>query len=121
MLGATARTSGLSPCRVRSCRAHIEQPGFTGLLHFETGCVRRGPDRCQGVNCSGTIVVTIADKSDVIEKNNDQLIPVTQYKMKVNYYDPQGKPPLSLSLSEPKSTTAQLVKKKNGAYWALKP
>ena len=79
------------------------------------------PDRCQGVNCSGTIVVTIADKSDVIEKNNDQLIPVTQYKMKVNYYDPQGKPPLSLSLSEPKSTTAQLVKKKNGAYWALKP
>lgn len=78
-------------------------------------------DRCQGVNCSGTIVVTIANKSDVIENHENQQIPVTQYKMKVNYYDPQDKPPLSLSLSEPKSTTAQLVKKKNGAYWALNP
>ncbi|WP_417568796.1 hypothetical protein, partial [Parasutterella excrementihominis] len=25
VLGATARTSGLSPCRVRSCRAHIKK------------------------------------------------------------------------------------------------
>ena len=78
-------------------------------------------DSCEGVKCSGTIVVTIANKSDVIENHENQQIPVTQYKMKVNYYDPQGKPPLSLSLSEPKSTTAQLVKKKNGAYWALNP
>ena len=76
---------------------------------------------CQGVNCSGTIVVTIANKSDVIENHENQQIPVTQYKMKVNYYDPQGKPPLSLSLSGPESTYAQLVKKKNGAYWALNP
>ena len=75
-------------------------------------------DRCQGVNCSGTIVVTIADKSNVIEKNNNQPIQATQYKMKVTY-DAQGKP--TLSLSEPKSTTAKLVKKKNGAYWALSP
>ena len=78
-------------------------------------------DSCKGVSCSGTIVVTIANKSDVIEDNNNRPIPATQYKMEVNYYDPQGKPPLSLSLSDPKSTTAQLVKKKNGAYWALNP
>lgn len=75
-------------------------------------------DSCKGVNCSGTIVVTIANKSDVIEKNNNQPIQATQYKMEVNY-DVNGKP--TLSLSEPKSTTAQLIKKKNGAYWALSP
>ena len=73
---------------------------------------------CQGVSCSGTIVVTIANKSDAIEKNNNQPIQATQYKMEVNY-DVNGKP--TLSLSEPKSTTAQLIKKKNGAYWALSP
>lgn len=78
-------------------------------------------DSCKGVSCSGTIVVTIANKSDVIEDNNNRPIPATQYKMEVNYYDPQGKPPLSLSLSDPTSITAQLVKKKNGAYWALNP
>ena len=44
--------------------------------------------------------------------------------MKVTYGEPEkpgkpGKP--TLSLSEPKSTTAQLLKKKNGAYWALSP
>lgn len=76
------------------------------------------PDRCQGQGCSGTIVVTIANKSDVIEENINQPIQATQYKMKVEY-DANKKP--TLSLSEPKSTTAQLVKKKNGAYWALKP
>lgn len=76
------------------------------------------PDRCQGQGCSGTIVVTIANKSDVIEENINQPIQATQYKMKVEY-DADKKP--TLSLSEPKSTTAQLVKKKNGAYWALKP
>ena len=75
-------------------------------------------DSCKGVNCSGTIVVTIANKSDVIEDNNNRPIPATQYKMAVTY-DEQGKP--TLSLSEPKSTTAQLLKKKNGAYWALSP
>lgn len=75
-------------------------------------------DSCKGVKCSGTIVVTIANKSDVIEDNNNRPIPATQYKMKVTY-DEQGKP--TLSLSEPKSTTAQLLKKKNGAYWALSP
>ncbi|WP_419019163.1 hypothetical protein, partial [Parasutterella excrementihominis] len=30
VLGATARTSGLSPCRVRSCRAHTKN-GFHGI------------------------------------------------------------------------------------------
>ena len=75
-------------------------------------------DSCKGVNCSGTIVVTIANKSDVIEDNKNRSIPATQYKMEVTY-DEQGKP--TLSLSEPKSTTAQLLKKKNGAYWALNP
>ena len=75
-------------------------------------------DSCKGVKCSGTIVVTIANKSDAIEKNNNQPIQATQYKMEVNY-DVNGKP--TLSLSEPKSTTAQLIKKKNGAYWALSP
>ena len=81
-------------------------------------------DSCKGVNCSGTIVVTIANKSDAIEENDNQLIQATQYKMKVNYYyDDQGKPTLSLSLSEPISTTAKLLKKKNGAYsyFALSP
>lgn len=76
-------------------------------------------DSCKGVKCSGTIVVTIANKSDVIEKNNNQPIPATQYKMKVTYGDPGTQP--TLSLSEPKPTTAQLIKKKNGAYWALSP
>lgn len=75
-------------------------------------------DSCKGVKCSGTIVVTIANKSDVIEKNNNQPIQATQYKMEVNY-DADGKP--TLSLSKPKPTTAQLIKKKNGAYWALSP
>lgn len=75
-------------------------------------------DSCKGVDCSGTIVVTIANKSDVIEDNNKRSIPATQYKMKVTY-DKQGKP--TLSLSGPESTTAQLLKKKNGAYWALSP
>ena len=75
-------------------------------------------DSCKGVKCSGTIVVTIANKSDVIEKNNHQPIQATQYKMEVNY-DADGKP--TLSLSKPKPTTAQLIKKKNGAYWALSP
>lgn len=79
---------------------------------------------CQGVSCSGTIVVTIANKSDVIEGKDPQQIQATQYKMKVTYGEPEkpgkpGKP--TLSLSEPKSTTAQLLKKKNGAYWALSP
>lgn len=79
---------------------------------------------CQGVSCSGTIVVTIANKSDVIEGKDPQQIQATQYKMKVTYGEPgkpgkPGKP--TLSLSEPKSTTAQLLKKKNGAYWALSP
>ena len=77
------------------------------------------PDRCQGVKCSGTIVVTIANKSDVIENHENQQIPVTQYKMKVTYGDRGTQP--TLSLSDPKSTTALLLKKKNGAYWALKP
>lgn len=75
-------------------------------------------DSCKGVKCSGTIVVTIANKSDVIEKNNNQPIQATQYKMEVNY-DADRKP--TLSLSKPKPTTAQLIKKKNGAYWALSP
>lgn len=74
-------------------------------------------DSCKGVSCSGTIVVTIANKSDVIEDNNNRPIPATQYKMEVNY-DADRKP--TLSLSEPKPTTAQLIKK-NGAYWALSP
>ena len=81
-------------------------------------------DSCKGVNCSGTIVVTIANKSDVIEGKDPQQIQATQYKMKVTYGEPEkpGKPgKLTLSLSEPKSTTAQLLKKKNGAYWALSP
>lgn len=81
-------------------------------------------DSCKGVKCSGTIVVTIANKSDVIEGKDPQQIQATQYKMKVTYGEPEkpgkpGKP--TLSLSEPKSTTAQLLKKKNGAYWALSP
>ena len=79
---------------------------------------------CQGVSCSGTIVVTIANKSDVIEGKDPQQIQATQYKMKVTYGKPEkpgkpGKP--TLSLSKPESTTAQLLKKKNGAYWALSP
>lgn len=77
------------------------------------------PDRCQGVKCSGTIVVTIANKSDVIENHENQQIPVTQYKMEVTYGDRGTQP--TLSLSNPESTTALLLKKKNGAYWALKP
>ena len=77
-----------------------------------------GSDRCQRIKCSGTIVVTIANKFDAIEKNNNQPIQATQYKMEVNY-DVDGKP--TLSLSKPKPTTAQLIKKKNGAYWALSP
>ena len=76
-------------------------------------------DGCQGVKCSGTIVVTIANKSDVIENHENKQIPVTQYKMKVTYGDRGTQP--TLSLSDPKSTTALLLKKKNGAYWALKP
>ena len=79
---------------------------------------------CQGVSCSGTIVVTIANKSDVIEGKDPQQIQATQYKMKFTYGKPEkpgkpGKP--TLSLSKPESTTAQLLKKKNGAYWALSP
>ena len=76
-------------------------------------------DGCKGVNCSGTIVVTIANKSDVIKNHENQQIPVTQYKMKVTYGDRGTQP--TLSLSDPESTTALLLKKKNGAYWALKP
>ena len=76
-------------------------------------------DGCQGVKCSGTIVVTIANKSDVIENHENQKIPVTQYKMEVTYGDRGTQP--TLSLSAPESTTALLLKKKNGAYWALKP
>ena len=76
-------------------------------------------DGCQGVKCSGMIVVTIANKSDVIENHENQQIPVTQYKMEVTYGDRGTQP--TLSLSAPESTTALLLKKKNGAYWALKP
>lgn len=73
---------------------------------------------CKGVNCSGTVVLTIADKSDVTEANNNQQISATQYKMKATF-DTQGR--LTLSVSDAQSTTAQLIKKNSNRYWALKP
>lgn len=74
---------------------------------------------CKGQGCTGTILITIADKSDATGKNDGDLIAVSQYKLKVDY-DEDGTI-TKKELSKTSTTTAKLVDKvyKDNHYWVL--
>lgn len=76
---------------------------------------------CKGTDC--TMLVTIANKSDTVGKNNGDPISVSQYKLKFTY---NADGTITTKESKTSSTTAKLEKKvntqldKNSFYWALK-
>ena len=47
-----------------------------------------GWSSCKGTDCTGTMLVTIANKSDTVGKNNGDPISVSQYKLKFTYGAP---------------------------------
>ena len=74
---------------------------------------------CQGKGCTGTMLITIADKSDTTGKNDGDSIAVSQYKLKVDY---AGDGTITKKeLSKTSTTTAKLVDKvyKDNHYWVL--
>lgn len=78
---------------------------------------------CQGEGCTGTMLITIANKSDTTGKKEGDLIAVSQYKLKVTYGDDGTI--TKKELSKTSATTAKLVDKvnkelnKDNHYWAL--
>ena len=76
---------------------------------------------CKGTDC--TMLVTIANKSDTVGKNNGDPISVSQYKLKFTY---NADGTITTKESKTSTTTAKLEKKvntqldKNSFYWALK-
>ena len=78
----------------------------------------------KGTSCTGTMLVTIANKSDTVGKNDGDPISVSQYKLKFTY-GADGTI-TTKDLSKTSTTTAKLEKKVNAAldkntrYWALK-
>lgn len=75
---------------------------------------------CRGEGCTGTMLITIANKSDTTGKKEGDLIAVSQYKLKVTYGD-DGTIMHTITkkeLSKTSTTTAKLVDKDNH-YWAL--
>lgn len=74
---------------------------------------------CQGKGCTGTMLITIANKSDTTGKNDGDSIAVSQYKLKVDY---AGDGTITKKeLSKTSTTTAKLVDKvyKDNHYWVL--
>lgn len=77
------------------------------------------PNTCQGKGCTGTMLITIANKSDTTGKNDGDSIAVSQYKLKVDY---AGDGTITKKeLSKTSTTTAKLVDKvyKDNHYWVL--
>ena len=74
---------------------------------------------CKGQGCTGTILITIADKSDATGKIDGDLIAVSQYKLKVDYGEDGTI--TKKELSKTSTTTAKLVNKvyKDNHYWVL--
>lgn len=74
---------------------------------------------CQGKGCTGTMLITIANKSDTTGKTGGDLIAVSQYKLKVTYGDDGTI--TKKELSKTSTTTAKLVDKvyKDNHYWVL--
>ena len=78
---------------------------------------------CKGEGCTGTMLITIANKSDTTGKKEGDLIAVSQYKLKVTYGDDGTI--TKKELSKTSATTAKLVNKvnkelnKDNHYWAL--
>lgn len=83
-----------------------------------------GWNSCKGTSCTGTMLVTIANKSDTVGKNDGDPISVSQYKLTFTY-GADGTI-TTKDLSKTSTTTAKLEKKVNAAldkntrYWALK-
>ena len=83
-----------------------------------------GWNSCKGTSCTGTMLVTIANKSDTVGKNDGDPISVSQYKLTFTY-GADGAITTKDS-SKTSTTTAKLEKKvnaaldKNTCYWALK-
>lgn len=78
-----------------------------------------GWNTCQGKGCTGTMLITIANKSDTTGKNDGDSIAVSQYKLKVDY---AGDGTITKKeLSKTSTTTAKLVDKvyKDNHYWVL--
>lgn len=82
---------------------------------------------CKGEGCTGTMLITIANKSDTTGKKEGDLIAVSQYKLKVTYGN-DGTIMHTITekeLSKTSTTTAKLVDKvnkelnKDNHYWAL--
>ena len=78
-----------------------------------------GWNTCQGKGCTGTMLITIANKSDTTDKKDGDLIEVSQYKLKVTYGDDGTI--TQKELSKTSTTTAKLVDKvnKENHYWVL--
>lgn len=80
-----------------------------------------GWNSCKGTDC--TMLVTIANKSDTVGKNNGDPISVSQYKLKFTY---NADGTITTKESKTSTTTAKLEKRvntqldKNSFYWALK-
>lgn len=74
---------------------------------------------CKGKGCTGSMLITIANKSDTTGKTGGDLIAVSQYKLKVTYGDDGTI--TKKELSKTSTTTAKLVDNvyKDNHYWVL--